>query len=252
LAFAAREALGRGGVRRYPLRHDGLQFTVRHGVGDAWIVDEVFNRAVYDAPADVRRVLDALARPLRIVDLGAHVGAVTLRYLTRHPGSTVVAFEPNRESGGLLRATLEHNGLADRCTIVEAAAGAADGEAYLEGVSVLSHVVREGEAQPDHLGAFAEQFAGRRQAIRIVDVLPYLADADLLKMDIEGGEWDILRDPRFAASALKAVVLEFHNLGAPGGNARTGVIDALAAAGFTVGEPFDERHGEGLVWAFRS
>ena len=48
-------------------------------------------------------------------------------------------------------------------------------------------------------GGFAEsQIAGDAPLADARDVLPPMAEADLVKIDIEGGEWPILTDPRFA------------------------------------------------------
>ena len=46
-----------------------------------------------------------------------------------------------------------------------------------------------------------------------VDVFPYLAAADLVKIDIEGSEWEILADARFAGIAARVLVLEYHPQG---------------------------------------
>lgn len=249
--FAVREALGRPGTHRYRLRESGLALHVRHATGDAWVLDEVFNRGIYSPPPEVATMLAQLKRPLRMVDLGAHVGGVTLAWLARFPGSTLTAFEPNRQSVDLLRRTLSANGLEERCTLIEAAAGTAPGSAAMEGSSVLSHVVRPGEGTPEHVAAFAASFAADRHEITVVDAFAQLADADLVKLDIEGGEWALLTDPRFASCAISAVVLEYHELGAPGGRAREAMLELLGGAGFTVLPPFDERNGEGMAWAWR-
>lgn len=47
-------------------------------------------------------------------------------------------------------------------------------------------------------------------SVAAADVLPYLADTDLVKMDIEGGEWEILADPRLGARLHQALVLGHH------------------------------------------
>ena len=43
-----------------------------------------------------------------------------------------------------------------------------------------------------------------------------MAEADLVKIDIEGGEWPILTDPRFAQLPTPALVIEYHPAGCPG------------------------------------
>jgi hypothetical protein len=45
--------------------------------------------------------------------------------------------------------------------------------------------------------------------------------------------------------------MEYHGWGAPGPDAAQAVKDLLTRAGFTVGEPFDVRPDEGLIWAWK-
>ena len=83
-------------------------------------------------------------------------------------------------------------------------------------------------------------------------MLPEIAAADLVKMDIEGGEWEILRDPRFAASPPRAIVLEYHpHPSAP--DPRAAVEGLLRDAGLTEQAPiFHRADGHGMLWAWRS
>jgi hypothetical protein len=78
-----------------------------------------------------------------------------------------------------------------------------------------------------------------------VDVFPYLAEAALIKIDIEGAEMPLLTDPRFAELSAKIVLLEYHPP-----HSRMAVVGALEHAGYTV-DPFDERLpgiGELCAW----
>jgi hypothetical protein len=85
------------------------------------------------------------------------------------------------------------------------------------------------------------------------DVLDQVAAADLVKIDIEGGEWEILLDPRFAESPPRALVLEYHAAGCPTDDPRAAALDALRGAGMQV-QPLwhDAAAGVGMAWAWRS
>ena len=88
--------------------------------------------------------------------------------------------------------------------------------------------------------------------IEAVDVFPYLAEIDWLKMDIEGGEWPILADERFARIGAKAVVLEYHVRGCPDQDPQAAAAAALRDAGFTVFAGVSKpRFGAGLLWGLR-
>ena len=70
-------------------------------------------------------------------------------------------------------------------------------------------------------------------------------------MDIEGGEWPILNDPRLAELRARAIVLEWHAVGCPEPDARAAALARLATAGY-VGLHESEDFGyRGLVWAWR-
>jgi hypothetical protein len=85
------------------------------------------------------------------------------------------------------------------------------------------------------------------------DAFPLIADADLVKIDIEGGEWPILADARFASMRARAVVLEYHIDGSPSGDPAGSAAAALTAAGFVVGEPVPATApGYGTLWAWRA
>ena len=81
------------------------------------------------------------------------------------------------------------------------------------------------------------------------DVFPFLAEADLVKFDIEGAEWAIVADHRFAELEAAAVVLEYHPIGAPADPEGT-LAHELGRAGYQVGRPVRGVDG-GVVWAWR-
>ena len=80
-----------------------------------------------------------------------------------------------------------------------------------------------------------------------------MAGVDLLKMDIEGGEWLILEDPRFRASPPHALVLEYHPRGPSDGGAHGRVRSLIGDAGLTqTATIFRRDDGHGMLWAWRA
>jgi FkbM family methyltransferase len=255
LRFALNELLLRRRRRWYRLRRSGRRLLVRHPMSDAWVVDEVLNRSGYEPPPEAARRLDGLGRPPRVVDLGGHIGTTSLRLLERFPGAQIETFEPNPENAAMLRETIRANGLDREIALYEAAAGTTEDTAWIEGFSLLSHFVRDGETEAIDTLEFAETGHTREQAarreVRVLDVLPHLERADLAKIDIEGGEWEILADPRFARTGLEALVIEYHPQSAPAEDTLTAVRELLAAAGMVTGDPFGAAGGVGTLWAWR-
>jgi FkbM family methyltransferase len=255
LRFAGNELFLRRRLQSYRIRRSGMQIFVRHPMADAWVMHEVLNRRVYSPPPPVAQLLGSRTGPLRFVDLGAHVGASTLLMLELFPDARVSAFEPNPGTADLLRRTIAANGLGAQCEVHQAAAGVAPGSALMEGFSLLSHLTRDGDEletvdQFPFLRAYQSR-AGGAEPVEVVDILPHLQDADLVKIDVEGGEWPILQDPRFPDLRVGALVLEYHPQGAPQADTTEAVRRLLSNAGFRAGEPFDEHDGVGLIWAWR-
>jgi hypothetical protein len=90
---------------------------------------------------------------------------------------------------------------------------------------------------------------GEGLEIEIVDVFSVLAGRrlDLLKLDIEGGEYEIMADPRFETLDVRALVMEWH---AREGYGRDWCVARLQALGFRVQETWSE-DAAGMLWALR-
>ena len=251
MRFAVNELLMVRGVRRYRLRRSGQTLFLRHGVMDPYVVNEVINQRAYLPPPQVEEALRRVDAP-RIVDVGAHIGTTTLFLLHRFPTARLLAIEAQPANAALLRRTLAVNHLDGRSEVLQAAAGVAVGNARMSGHSALAHFVRAGTAETvDYIPPMRKYEVDGAVEVDVVDILPLLEGADLVKMDIEGAEWPILQDPRFPSLGLSAMVLEFHPQGAPQTDTAAAVRTLLRNAGFTVGEPFREYGPVGMIWAWR-
>ena len=182
-----------------------------------------------------------------MVDLGAHLGYFGAFVLTRYPQSRVVSFEPEPEHARLLRRCVEANALDDRWQVVEACAHTQDGSLrFTAGRSIGSRIASLSGQDEDVIEVAAR------------DAFPYLEWADLVKVDIEGAEWPLLLDDRFAAARPKAVVVEYHSIGCPGDNPKRVAKERFTDLGYTVAVPAGDAvpdtepfWGRGLLWAWR-
>lgn len=233
-----REWSGERSVRQYRLRRSHLVAHLRHPYVDMWVLDEIFRRGIYAVPPEVERALRALPRPLRVVDLGACVGLAGLFFETVLGDVSVIAFEPDATNRGVLERTIAANHSQGRWTVVPACAGARDGTVPFISDHFLSRI------DPDGASALA-------QPVPVVDVFPYLRDADLVKMDVQGAEWDLLADPRWLELTVPAIVLEYHPRLAPSPDAGARARARLTEAGYRTGPARDEHAGEGTIWAWR-
>jgi len=74
---------------------------------------------------------------------------------------------------------------------------------------------------------------------------------DVMKMDIEGGEWAVLTDARLSDLGADALVLEWHARGCPEGDAHAATIRLLNAAGYSRLQEVESGPDNGLLWAWR-
>ncbi|HEX4034154.1 MAG TPA: FkbM family methyltransferase [Solirubrobacteraceae bacterium] len=226
------------GVSAYTIRRSGVRVAIRHRSVDAATLIEVFGADWYATPPEVAR---ALSSPRQIVDLGANIGLFGAFAASRWPQAAILAYEPEPGNAAVHERTIAENGAADRWTLVRAAAGTGDGTArFASGQGPSSHIVA-GDAAP------AEQVID----VALRDVLPVICGADLVKIDVEGGEWQIIADARFAADPPRVVVLEYHPGQAPAGATRAEAERLLAGAGLrTAPIAGTERDGCGMLWGW--
>jgi FkbM family methyltransferase len=258
--FVANELRDASIVREYHVRESGLLAAVRHPLLDMWVLEEMFRFQAYKPPASVRRSLEALDRPLRIVDLGGHVGLFGLFMRGLFPDASIVSFEPDPNNVAVLRRNIEVNALAARWRVLESCAATSDGQVEFESNFHLSRIAPASDQSlkeiHGHIGeafGFLEGTALMQPAHRQVacaDVFPFLAEADLVKIDVEGAEWEILADPRFAGLEATAFVLEYHPTYTSEPDAERAARRTLERAGYETEAPIKEPDN-GLIWAWR-
>jgi FkbM family methyltransferase len=235
-AFVANELRGAPGVRSYTLREGGRTVLLRHGTIDIWTFTELFVLQLYRPPPPVAAILAGVREPA-VLDLGANIGLFGLDALQQYPGARITAYEPDAESAVMHRRLVERNGLADSWRLVEACAGPKDGSVtFLPGQETESRIVDE--PTPGTV------------TLPMHDVLPAFAKADLVKLDIEGGEWPLLADERSGAAPV--VVLEYHPPGCPEPDTHATARRLLERHGYQVLQLFQHPGGVGMVWAFRA
>jgi FkbM family methyltransferase len=231
---------------RYRLRRSGQVAVIRHRSRDVEVLNEIFGgtggRFAYEPPTALGAVLDSKPSP-RVLDLGGNVGLFGLYALERWPGASLRSFEPDAENARLLGAVIAENHLERRWSLTSAAvANRAGTMAFRGGLSADSHLIEtEGEARVDE----------RVQEVPVLDLFALGGDYDLVKMDIEGGEWGVLADPRMARFDADILVLEWHTQGCPEPDPRAHVIRLLREAGYGERyEPIEPSHC-GMFWARR-
>lgn len=257
LRFLSRELLGRRYTRTYRLRDSSLRMVIRHPIVDLWVVHEVFAAGEYEIPAEARERLAHLDHPVRVLDLGGNIGLFGL-YVHREMKARVVSFEPDPRNAASLRRCMAANPDL-QWELVPAAAGTRAGQTRFISDFGLSQVERiaadyDGHATRDRWlpPSLHEIYPSTPTVlVSVVDVMPYLAECDLLKVDIEGAEWDLLADPRFAATSAVAVVLEAHAHRGRESDAQAAIRRAFGSAGLEQLAPWVGGRQANVIWAIR-
>jgi len=174
-----------------------------------------------------------------ILDLGANIGAETVRFALRHPGARILAVEPHPENFDyLLRNT---RGL-DGVTCLQAGVGAHDGTLRLfapENGTNESYFLAEDGPREDG--------AAPLDLVPVLSLPSLLRDhglnrVDVVKMDIEGLEAEIFAAPDLSwVDRVKCFIIECNDTQHPRSTRNT--VRALTDRGFRT-----EFYGENFVF----
>jgi FkbM family methyltransferase len=241
--FVVRQLAGaRTGVGRYTLRSTGAAVHLRHATRDVDILNEIFGGVrgsfLYEPPPEITHAL-AARDELRVVDLGGNIGLFGVFATSRWRVRKLDSYEPDPANAALLRATIEANHLSDRWTAHEVAVSNRAGRMpFRKGLFSESSIAAPGEASAD---------------VEMADLFGLgHDDVDLLKIDIEGGEWALLGDERFASYPARALVMEWHAWMCPRTTPHEAAHDLLRAARWRVVLDDPSNTGPvGTIWAVR-
>jgi FkbM family methyltransferase len=240
--FAGRE-LTTHATASYQVRESGMTVVIRHHTRDVDILREIFGGGAgghcYEPPTPVASALDASPSP-RVLDLGGNIGLFGAWACGRWPDARVTSYEPDPGNARLLAETIAANRLQSRWRIVEEAVATRTGRAaFVAGRFADSHLV-DG---PDD----------RSITVPIVDVFALDHAVDLLKMDIEGGEWPILLEPRLRELRARFLVLEWHGHSTPEPDAHEVAVRRLREVGYKHVQDAgrDLEADVGVLWAWR-
>lgn len=162
-------------------RLDGFSFLARPETHDLSTLRHAVLESQYEPPEELSGEL------LRVVELGANVGASVVSLAYHHPEAQLLAVEPDPGNFAILEQNV--SAFSDRCTPVRAAVWTHDADLVVEGDSSFGFTVREATT--------TEPQGARRVAGRTIDSLmdEYFGDQmiDYMHICIEGSEPAVLR-----------------------------------------------------------
>ena len=156
-----------------------------------------------------------------ILDCGANIGISVLNYKRKFPGARIIAFEPAPVMFETLKGNLGRNGIS-AVELVQAAVWVRNGEVpfFLEGADG-SKIVSGGESE-------------NVVRVRSISLSDYITDTvDLIKLDIEGAEFEVVPSIREKLHLVKNLVVECHLDHGKVGRF-SALLDVLSGSGFQI------------------
>jgi FkbM family methyltransferase len=136
-------------------------------------------------------------RPM-ILDCGSNVGLSVIYFKLAYPASRVTAFEPDPRIFGIMKRNIQRFALNDVMAINKAVWIDESSMTFLPDGGVAGRLV-------------SDSAAGETVPVETVRLADYLQQpVDLLKLDIEGAEYDVLRDCRGYLKNVDHLFVEFH------------------------------------------
>lgn len=272
LRFAAHQ-LGPARTAGYQLRSSGVRIAIRHEsvlaarrpssiTADVEILNEIFGgtggQYAYEPPPALAGALDANP-PQKVMDLGGNIGLFGAYVLSRWPGASLRSYEPDPANLHILTRVVDANQLGDHWLAIDAAVANRPGEmTFVADLFAESHLATDvqanehGRSHPSEIESECNAGGeGHAITVRTVDLFDEDHNVDLLKMDIEGGEWSILTDPRAPSLEADVLVLEWHARGCPEADAHEAATRLVREAGYSHIEDVEVGTYNGVLWAWR-
>ncbi|HEX3794066.1 MAG TPA: FkbM family methyltransferase [Acidimicrobiales bacterium] len=248
LVDMAREKFGKGPETLSFAARSGLRIDCPNQPGARVPIYEIFAEDCYH----FEWFLGTLAEgPIQVMDIGGQVGTFACRLAQVQPKATIAAFEPSPTTADFLRRNVSQNHFDDRITVHEQALAGSIGFAEFDdngGGSGTNSLVATG-------GNAATAASEARNIMRVetttfdAAVAAIRAPIDLVKMDCEGGEYDMV----YASSpenwsSVHRLVLEYHPVE---GQSWDELRNWFGRVGLTVQHEEPANVGLGVAWLSR-
>ncbi len=167
--------------------------------------------------------------PQTIVDIGGNIGLFSLMAGALFPKAKIHSYEPNPRIHGFLAKNLSQVGA----------------EFFPEAVGAVSGTGRSIDEGDSRTGVFEK--GGNIPIVAFSTVVDRIGgNIDLLKLDCEGGEWEIFLNPEPFHQVVE-IRMEYHLVG---GMTLSDLKSAAGHIGFEITK-LDENSGFGIAWMTR-
>lgn len=180
----------------------GLKICFRHNLFDARIIREIYIEKPY---------LRNPRKDMLVLDIGGYIGDFSI-FAAKYHEANVIVLEPTEENYSLLEKNIQLNNLGHRIQPVFAGLGLTNGIAELN-VSVDEEEEVHASTQMvfDHYYENAAKRMIKAMTLERLFEEHELQRVHLLKLDIEGAEFDVLETaPREILERIDRIVFEWH------------------------------------------
>mgnify|MGYP003956724617 FL=1 len=194
-------------LRRFPLAmhsSSGIEVALRNR-NEIRLYEQIFVENLYK--------LYELEKTFKVVnpvifDVGANCGFFSIHALDIWPGARVHAFEPQRLVFHEFKKSISLNNLSDQIQCANIAVGKNDGKAnFYENRSQISASLVKNKV--------ARRRITNKYFVNVLSLDSYInfnniVGIDILKVDVEGGELDVLEGARQALNIVSILLIEVH------------------------------------------
>jgi FkbM family methyltransferase len=219
------------------LKKTKLKFWVRSPM-DIWSIKETFLDDFYHLMEKDDKFHNGI-----IIDIGAGIGEFAIQSAFAYPNCKIYGFEPYLESYALFEKNIALNDLKN-VTAVDAAIASVSGNFSIDTSS----------GNPLKYRMQTSEVSNQTIKIRTIQLIDYMDQhgiqiCDILKLDCEGGEYDILLS--LSTSTLirfKKIVMEYHDTLTI--HNHNELVEKLTIAGFQVDVVSNQVHADlGYIYA---
>lgn len=193
------------------IKHPKLTFRIalRNGTNDVGLFAEIFIFQEYN--------VDLQGKVETIIDCGANIGLASLYFLSKYPGASIIALEPEKENFECLQ-----RNLINYPTVT----------CLNKGIWNKSSLLKVTNTEKGNLAFIVEETTGATgntiEGISVSDLMTEfeIKDIDILKVDIEGSEEQVFLSNVDWLPKVRMIFCEIHEFLKPGLTQRiTAVFD---------------------------
>lgn len=176
--------------------------------GQEYDIKEIFDLNVYG--------LDPKRASAVIVDIGASIGDTLMFFAMKYPRAKLFAFEPNPEVFAYIQHNLDHVDTTGNAVHLYNKAVSHSGQRQIDFYLASDKLTPSWSSTfKDILPVEDVKKIYKVPAISFRSMLSVTGTIDLLKVDIEGGEYDLIPDIIRYSAKIESFVIEMHNFGEP-------------------------------------